>query len=464
MPKRNLIWIAAIVAAAGVTMWVTRSDRPQPGPDGEGRLDDVEQAYRLVRRQYYRPPDEQVLRRGAVRGMVGELDEYSTYVAPKDVADFQSRLRGVECGLGLVLERGDDGVAVVGPLLNSPAHHVGIQAGDRLLAIDGEDIGELDLPVVEERLRDCEDEVLLTVQRGAGWRKDFAVAAAPFELESVVGLYRDESGRWVYRIGPDDRWAYIRITEFVPDTGRRLREAIQRLGRVSAMVLDLRGNPGGTLPGAVEVANEFLRECVIATCISRGEPPRRYVAQPDGALTDITLVVLVDGQTASAAEIVAGALKLRGRSVVVGSRTRGKGYLQTMIPLGEQLGQINLTTAEMLVGERRAISRRVGRNTWGVDPHAGLEVTLDEPARQALRRMRLRAAALPATEERDGAGTVPATRAARNEQILAELLAADAPLAGALELLGEPRRVEEILSAAAAKAPLGGRTERQSHE
>ena len=456
MPKRNLIWIALIISVAAVTAWVTRSDRPSSTRSGEGRLDGVEEAYRMIQQRYYFQPDEQALRRGAVRGMVGKLDEYSTYVAPDDLQDFQSRLRGVEHGLGLVVEQAGERFCIVGPLLNSPAHRAGIDAGDELVAIAGEPLTGLDLSDVEQRL-DCPagGELELTVQREAGRRKDFTLKCGAFELESVVGLYRDDNGRWVHVIEPESGLAYVRIEEFVPDTGAKLREALQRSGPIAGLVLDLRGNPGGTLPAAVEVANEFLREGAIATCVSRDQPPRRYRAQSDGVLLDAPMVVLVNGETASAAEIVAGALQLHDRAVIVGGRTRGKGHMQTMLTLGDGLGQINLTTAEMLVGEDQSICRSDDGLDWGIDPHAGAAVDESSEQRTRLEPLWRRAAVLaaPRDGQADQATTAPASAPAR-DRAYAEFLFEDESLETALELLSDADRMEEILIRGAAQRSL----------
>jgi len=458
MPKRNLIWIVAIVAAGVVTVWVTRQYRPQVGHTEPGEFMPVLDTYRLIRERYCGPIDGDDLRRGAVGGMVSKLDEFSTYIPPGHVKAFARRMNGVGQGLGLRLESVQGVIRVIGPLVNSPAHRAGIISGDVIVAIDGQHVEGLALEQVEEMLRGQSGrKVEIIIERGKGRRRSISLTLGEFPLESVVGLYRDAGGRWVYLIEPQDALAYVRIKEFVPHTARRLRDILRRLGAVRGLILDLRDNPGGILTAAAEVANLFLREGVIATSVAPGRPPRRYEAHSDGTITEIPVVVLVDARTASAAEIVAGALRLHDRAVIVGTRTRGKGCVQSMLHLPNRLGQINLTTSELLIGTSEKIMRRPGSDLWGVDPHPGQEVTVSARRQEELRRLWIRAEVLmPAKSNRPT--TTAASPAARDRPIYGEFKALDAALLRGLDLLAHPDQINKIfLRAAQQRANLKAR-------
>jgi len=451
MPKRNVIWIAAILAAAAVLAWVAGRQPVTIGRAEPGEFDAVTGAYRLIKENYLKPADGAELRSGAVKGMVSKLDEFSTYVAPEDVEAFSHRITGMDRGLGLRLRGAQGQIEVIGALANSPAHKAGILAGDLLVAVDGRKVEDLAIEKVEALLAGpLGQKVVLTIMRGEGPARALTVARDEFLVESVQGVCRDSSGEWVYMLVPEKGLACVRLREFVNGTGARLREVLSRLEGLQGLVLDLRGNPGGILAESVASANVFLRSGVIATSAGRGHEPVVYRADPVGMLADFPMVVLIDGQTASAAEILAGAIKLHDRAVLVGSRTRGKGYVQTMYRLPGRLGQINLTTSELLIGRDTSLSRTAGSTSWGVDPHAGLEVLIP-PAQQALLvALRVQAEVLP-PPERASQRSRPPNGASRPASLADQIVALDAQLAKALELLEEPEKMDEIFHNAAAE-------------
>ena len=457
MPKRNLIWIVAIIAATLVTLWVTRRRPPQAGRREPGEFDPVSQTYRLIQDEYYRPIDAPELRQGAVNGMVSVLDEHSTYISPEKLRVFQDRMRGIERGLGLRLAAADGNISVERSLANSPAHKAGIIPGDIILAIDGEEIAAKDIQEVEEMLKgELGTTVELAILRTKPPPKKFSLTRSEFALESIEGLYRDSDGRWVYLIEGQRGLGYVRIKEFVDDTCVELQEILRELGSLSALVLDLRDNPGGKLPVAAETGNLFLREGVIVTSLGRSGDAKRYTARSDGTLSpEFPMVVLIDHETASAAEIVCGALRLHSRAVLVGTRTRGKGRIQSMLGLPDDLGQINLTTSELLIGTDRPIMREPNSDTWGVDPHADQEVVIPPADRERLRSLRARAGGLLAPANDSPASVSAAARRTR-KALATELVSLDAQLSHAVELLTHPEEVTKILArpSAAQTAPL----------
>ncbi|HUT59663.1 MAG TPA: S41 family peptidase [Phycisphaerae bacterium] len=446
MPKRNLIWIVAVVAASLVTLLVTR--RP---PRIEDRVvvefDPVTEAYRQIREHYLYPVDESELRLEAIASMVANLDEYSSYIPPDRAKAFAQRMKGVVRGLGLKVEVADGHVTVIGPLVNSPAQRAGPVRGDRILQIDGQDVAGLSQRQVE-RLLDApkESTVRLLVRRPSGEIETLRCTRGTYRVESVLGLYRQSDGRWAHMIDPNAGIAYVRVREILPDTPEHLRGTFRQLNRIRVLVLDLRGDPGGDLPAAVELCDMLLPDGRIVTLTNRRGESEHRDAQSHGTISrEIHVVVLVNGKTASAAEIIAGSLAVHDRAVLVGRRTLGKGCIQSMIPLGGDLGQINLTTAEFFVEPNRPIQRRPDSNTWGVDPH--VEVGLPAATQSRLARLRVGAEVLPPSRP----ATRPATQpAGRDDDPAVELLRLDAQLRRAVALARTPRRIDDILRRAAA--------------
>ena len=449
MPKRNVIWTVAIVAAGVATVLLTRSGPPPDDPDVT-RFGPVVEVYRTLRQHAYRPPDDAKLLRGAAEGLIEGLDEFSSYVPPDRIAAFRARLRGYVTAIGLLTWlRGGD-VEIVGSLPGSPAHTADIAPGGRLLAVNGRDPAEMTRQELDLLLQGpaAEPVALDILDRGLR-RRSVTLTAGPFRIETVTGLHRKGDGRWEYCLDGPRRVACIRIHEFVPATAERLRQALREIGGPAGLVLDLRDNPGGKLDVGFAIANLFLREGVIFTRIGRHGEPRSFPARPDGTQPPTPMVVLINGRSASAAELVAGAMKLHDRAVLVGSRTRGKGLVQSMLALPHGLGLANVTTAEFFVGADTPIARMPQQESWGVDPHLPLELPPAEES--ARRRFWADAIVVPGRQIDEPPATATAPSSDATTQPAQPALAADPQLAEAVRLLTSEGEVQEILRQARAE-------------
>ncbi len=315
------------------------------------QLDLFGDAFERVRANYVREVEDAELINSAINGMVSSLDPHSSYMDPKEFGDMQVQTRGEFGGLGLEVTQEDGLVKVVTPIDDTPASRAGVKTGDFISAIDGTSIQGLPLNEAVERMRGPADsKVTLTVLRtGEKIPLEITLTRAVIRVESVKYEKKGDIG-------------YIRITSFSEKTDAGLKKAVADLKKqigpsIRGYVLDLRNDPGGLLDQAIAVSDDFLPAGeVVSTRGRRPEDTQRYNAR-SGDITDgKPIVVLVNEGSASASEIVAGALQDHRRATIVGVTSFGKGSVQTIIPLGGQRGgALRLTTAKYYTPSGRSI-------------------------------------------------------------------------------------------------------------
>lgn len=420
MPKRNVI-LLVVVFLSCLAAYAAREQAAAGRRFGE--------VLSLVRSSYYEPVDEERLFEAAVDAALEKLDEHSAYMRGDGRTDLEATLDQKFGGVGLELTI-DETLrlpTVSSPVVDSPAWRAGIRAGDRIEAIDGVSAVGEPLREIVVRLRGAVGEpVDLQVATPSAdsadvldptaiARRDIRLVREVIETESVHGDRRAPDGRWEWMLEGVPGVACVRITSFGERTAAELAaalEVIESTGAARGLVLDLRGNPGGLLTAAVDACDLLLDDGVIVHTRKRRSgaaidaPLDARRATAGVMLAGVPIVVLVDGLTASAAEIVAACLQDSGRARVVGSRTFGKGTVQSILSLSDDRGLLKLTTSEYLRPSRASIHRRVGDgdgDAWGVSPDSGYEVapTAETNARIAAWR-----------RARDAAGPVPAWLAA----------------------------------------------------
>jgi carboxyl-terminal processing protease len=319
-----------------------RADAARPAPRAglpwqEASL--FAEVYERIKRDYVDEVDDHALMEKAVRGMVAALDPHSAYLDSEEFDEIRLSTMGSYPGVGIEVVAEDGVVRVLRPIEGSPAQQAGLLPGDEIVRIDDADIGA-DLAGAIARMRGASGSlVTLTVRRdGTPGVIQYALRRAQVEVHSVAQQSL-EAG-----------YGYLRISTFSETTAQDVSRAILRLkrdnhGQLNGLVLDLRNNPGGVLEAGVAVADDFLDSGVIVTADGRTPEARfRMDATPGDLIDGAPLVVLVNGGSASASEIVAGALKDHGRALLVGRRTYGKGSVQTVMPLAHG-GAVKLTTS-----------------------------------------------------------------------------------------------------------------------
>ncbi len=329
--------------------------------------------------------DERALLHEFGNGFTGRLDDYSAIIWPDEMRQFAQQTRGDFHGVGIQISLNDAlELEVVAPISGTPAANAGIRAGDVIVRIDGEDTTGIALSQAVDRITgDKGTPVTLTVRReGSDALIDKTMRRDSIPLHATKGWKRDGADEtdWDYMVDPEHGIGYVRVTRFNENTSSELRDAIRELkdGDVKGLVLDLRSNPGGLLNEAVNVTNLFIESGLIVTQENRYgvEQDRQSASRWKARLADVPLVVLINGGSASASEIVAGALKDHGRAVVVGERSFGKGSVQNVIPIRGTEAAFKLTTQLYMLPNGESIHRDPMNPAkgWGVEPNVVVEM------------------------------------------------------------------------------------------
>jgi carboxyl-terminal processing protease len=309
------------------------------------------EAWHIVEDKFYGDiPDGPVPVYGAIRGAIDTLqDPYTILVEPQPRELEKAELEGQFGGIGAFVTRGPGGEVILIPMVDSPAEQAGVQEGDKVLRVDNTPIKpEMTTEEVVLLIRgEVDTQVTLTLERVG--------AADPIVVAITRKIIETPSVEWRV-LEQDPNTGYIRIRLFTERTGRELERAIQELTEddVTQLILDLRDNGGGLLDAAVDVASQFLREGVVLYEDRRDQPEKFYSAKKGGLALDLPLVVLVNGGTASASEIVAGALRDYDRGPLIGERTFGKGSVQLVYDLSDR-SSLHVTVARWLTPDRHRI-------------------------------------------------------------------------------------------------------------
>ena len=374
--RKNMTFLLGTVTGACLTVLVAgpqgtnliAAAKAAARPDTYAQLNLFGDVFERIRASYVEKPDDGKLMEGAINGMISSLDPHSRYMSAKGWSDMQETTHGEFGGLGIEVTMEDGFVKVVTPIDETPAARAGIMSGDVITQIDDEAISGLTLDQAVSRMKGPPDsKIRLKISRkGADAPVDVAIVREVIRVRAV--RYHTDGGD----IG------YIRITSFNEQTTDGLRKAIASISKeipaekLAGYVVDLRNNPGGLLDEAVSVSSAFMaRGEVVSTRGRTPEETQRFTARGGDLTKGKPLVVLINGGSASASEIVAGALHDHKRATLIGTRSFGKGSVQTIIPLGQNNGALALTTARYYTPSGRSIQAQ------GVSPD--IEVLQEVP-------------------------------------------------------------------------------------
>jgi len=361
---RNLPILLAGVALGGL-LSLTRGVFAEKEPAATIPLDDLRafsEVLEKIKSDYVEPVGDKTLLSSAIRGMLSGLDPHSAYLEPDEYKDLRAGTTGEFGGLGIEVSMEDGFVKVVAPIDDTPAARAGVKAGDIIIRLDETPVKGMSLNEAVKLMRGKPGtSITLTIMR------EGVEQPIKLTLERDVIKVKSVKSRVL-----EPGFGYIRITQFQSPTDDNLREAVDQLksqsgGELKGLVLDLRNNPGGVLNGAVAVADAFLEKGVIVSTRGRGEEAEmKFNAKPNDIIKGAPIVVLVNSGSASASEIVAGALQDHRRAVIMGQKTFGKGSVQTILPM-DNGAALKLTTARYYTPSGRSIQAE------GINPDIALD-------------------------------------------------------------------------------------------
>ncbi len=356
--KSAFIWLLVVIIACSgilVSKWSLLESVNASEQSHYTRIKTFAESLSLVKKNYVEEVEEKELVYGAIKGMLTSLDPHSSFMPPESFKEMQIDTKGEFGGLGIQIGIKDKVLTIIAPIEDTPADKAGVEAGDKIIKIDGESTKDISLHDAVSKLRGPKGtDVTITIARQEMEKPlDITITRDIIKLKSVKSRVID------------DNIGYVKLTQFQERSARDLKKALKKLSSnddITAMILDLRNNPGGLLKGAVDVSSQFLPPGKLVVYIKgRNGDKTEFETVNGNDYSEIPMVVLVNGGSASASEIVAGALQDWGKAVVLGTQTFGKGSVQTVIPLSDG-SALRLTTARYYTPKGRSIQ------TTGITP------------------------------------------------------------------------------------------------
>jgi len=395
MSRRNVFAFAMAGAVALLCWSPIHGAEPKPGaePKREAKpKDEMMELYGVfvdaveqVESNYVRPVNRRELLESALKGMLTNLDPHSSYINTSEWKQFKRQIEGKFGGIGIQvgMDEETNRLKVIAPMVGTPAYEAGVLSGDIIMEIDAQSTEGMTADKAVEILtgRPGTPVKLLVLHEGDEKTDTLYMSRAIIDVPSVLGDKRKPNDQWDFMYDNDKKIGYIRISSFIQNTTEELKKALAELKEngVKGLILDLRDNPGGLLGAAVEVSDLFVDEGMIVSTKGRNTVGKSYEAQKEGTYDDFPMVVLVNRNSASAAEIVSACLQDHKRALVVGERSYGKGSVQNIIDLEDGNSVLKLTVATYQRPSGKNIHRFKNAkpsDEWGVSPSPGLGLEL----------------------------------------------------------------------------------------
>lgn len=416
MLKRFLLITATVALGFGLAQFAARSGAPGWWPDRERdrNVKYFREVLQLVKENYVgdAPAGYDDLTRAALDGLLGQLDPHSQFLRAADYQQTEEEMTNAFGGVGIQVELRDNQIVIITPIAGTPAERAGLRRGDRLVKIDGHPVENPSIDKTVKLVRgEPDSSVTLTVFRPSAKQTiDFPLKRTRIRLESVRNATLRPGG-----------FGYLQVTQFSDRTGKEFRAALTGLEKqgLRGLVIDLRNNPGGLLDAAIDVCNEFFDQGELIVYTQGRTPESRENFKADGSHVKraYPVAILVNGGTASAAEIVSGAMKDTKRAVIVGEKTFGKGSVQSIIELQNGEG-LRLTTARYYTPSGITIHEK------GIQPHVEIEVSADDEAKLRLQQSRVDLTASAEFTDRFGFKQIEDVQLNAAEEVLTGVLAA----------------------------------------
>lgn len=382
-----------VIAVLVVPGWAQDSDTKKSDEAEKKKTADQEyfelmqtfvDTFEQVERNYVKDVDRRKLMEAALRGMLRELDPYSSYIPPEELARFNDRVQQQFGGIGIQVqpEPRTRRILVISPLPNTPAYRKGVRAGDIIMEVEGVDTEDMPLSRAVQLMKGPPGEKVSVQVRHMGETENVSleIERAIIQVSSVLGDTYDEDGQWKFMLNDETGIGYIRLTQFGRKSSDELAATLTDLKKkdMKGLILDLRFNPGGLLSQAVRISDMFIESGTIVSTEGKNSRPRTWSATKSGTFGDFPMVILVNRFSASASEIVSACLQDHKRAIVVGERSWGKGSVQNIIELESGASALKLTTA----GYKRPSGKNIHRfpdaketDEWGVMPDEKVRFT-----------------------------------------------------------------------------------------
>ncbi len=475
MPKRNLAWIV-VIGLIAVLFWRMPQNIAQSDSFHTAFSPLLEVRAQLLKNTAVPVNDGElcaIAARAGIDAMIRALnDPYALFLNREAFAEFRKRTEGVFGGIGVDVRMSASGLRVLASVRGGPADRGGIQPGNILLRIDGAPVAELGLVESVNRLNGPPGtSLVLFVADRAGRTREIRLQRDTIEVNPVRGWRRTAEGGWQFLLDDRRRIGYVRLVKFMPNAARELDQVLVPLTErgLRGLILDLRENTGGLLPVAIDVADRFLASGLIVATRGPRAPARQWLATREGTYPVFPVVLLVNESTASAAEIVAGALQDHGRALVVGERTYGKGSVQELIAMSDGESALKLTTAHYYLPSGRCLDRRgaAPADPWGVEPDVTVAVDelVEERALETWQALAAEPNVPPPDDDEPASDAVAPSQSMRSGSDASEnpqdeatartrLLEADPQLRRAYELLTRSSAAADTRPATRAAAPV----------
>lgn len=373
-----------LVGTMALGMW-SKTDAAKPKDELLELYGQFVDAVEKVEANYVRPVERKELLESALNGMLQNLDPHSNYINNTGWKAFRRQIEGSFGGVGIQVGQDNAGrLKVIAPLVGSPAYEAGMMPDDMILEIEGQSTEGWTLDKSTEVMQGRPGTpVKVKVRHRDGEVEELTINRAIIELPTVLADSRNKDDSWNFMLDPASKIGYVRLTSFAQKTSQELKAALEQLKKdgMKGLILDLRNNPGGLLPAAVEISNMFVGDGKIVSTKGRNTVERVFEAEKSKVVTDVPLVVLVNGNSASASEIVSACLQDHNRATIVGTRSFGKGSVQNIVEMEDGQGVLKLTVATYWRPSGKNIHRfKNARATdeWGVSPNADMEVKLSD--------------------------------------------------------------------------------------
>jgi len=371
--RRGLLTLLASAFVLAVAVVIQDRGAAASPTDTYKSLEVFSNVLSLIQNNYVEDVDTSEVLQGAIKGMLTSLDPHSSYLKPDDFKELKMETKGSFDGIGIEITIKDSVLTVVSPIEGTPGDKAGLKAGDKILRIGKELTKDMTLMEAVKKLRGPKGtEVVITLHRD-GWSEvqEFTIVRDVIPLHSVKSKILEPG------------YIYLRVTNFQENTTKDFKDALKELsarGRIRGLVIDLRNNPGGLLAQSVKISNIFIDDGLIVSTKGRvKEQNTEYAARHDGERHDYPIVVLVNEGSASASEIVAGALQDHKKALIVGTQTFGKGSVQTIIPMSNGAG-LRLTTARYYTPSGRSIQAK------GIEPDIVVEASPQESPTEPVKK------------------------------------------------------------------------------